>query len=90
MKKSDLEKLVTSITVMLEREYIFRDFDLGTDEEVNHVASSCFVTPPAKGEYFVTDKGIYEVLTVTHVFDSARRAGVIWVKKVSDDGLNKF
>lgn len=88
MTKQQIEDLISSIAVRLEREFIFRDFDKGEDNSKNHVASDCFVTPPSKGEFYATRSAIYEVLSVTHVFDSSRNAGVIWVKKIKElDGL---
>lgn len=84
MTKTEIENLISSIAVRLEREFIFRDYEKGNDNDKNYIASDCFVTPPAKGEYFATKTGIYEILNVTHVFDSSKNAGVIWVKKVRD------
>ncbi|MCT3814527.1 hypothetical protein CMT92_07365 [Elizabethkingia anophelis] len=74
-----LDDYMTSMAVRLEREYHFKDFD--TDEIV---AGGCFVTPPMKGEFYVAGKNIYEVMQVTHVHDSSRRAGTIYVNKVRE------
>lgn len=74
-----IDDYMTSMAVRLEREYRFKDFD--TDEDLG---GNCFVTPPSKGEFYVTHKGIYEVLQVTHVYDSSLRAGTIYLKKARD------
>lgn len=73
------DDLISSVAVRLEREYNFKDFKTGED-----LGGNCFVTPPSKGEFYVTHKGIYEVLQVTHVYDSSRRAGTIYLKKARD------
>ncbi|WP_454060141.1 hypothetical protein [Elizabethkingia ursingii] len=74
-----LDDLISSVAVRLEREYNFKDFDTGED-----VGGDCFVVPPSKGEFYVAHKGIYEVMQVTHVHDSSRRAGTIYLKKARD------
>lgn len=71
-----LDDYISSVAVRLEREYHFKDFKTGEE-----LGGNCFVTPPSKGEFYVTHKGIYEVLQVTHVYDSSRRAGTIHLKK---------
>ncbi|MCT4156082.1 hypothetical protein HZP35_14165 [Elizabethkingia anophelis] len=71
-----LDDYISSVAVRLEREYHFKDFD--TDEDLG---GDCFIVPPSKGEFYVTHKGIYEVLNVTHVYDSSKRAGTIYMKK---------
>ena len=84
MFKNFIEDLISSIAVRLEREYIFRDFEIGDDDSKNYVASDCFVTPPFKGDFYATRSGVYEVLSVTHMFESSRVPGVIWVKKIEN------
>lgn len=74
-----LDDYMTSMAVRLEREYNFKDFKTGED-----LGGNCFVTPPSKGEFYVTHKGIYEVMQVTHVHDSSRRAGTIYLKKARE------
>ncbi|BAP30104.1 uncharacterized protein CHSO_1067 [Chryseobacterium sp. StRB126] len=74
-----LESFKSSIVVKLESEFIFRDSDL---EET--IGSGCYVAPPAKGEYYITDKAIYEVMQVTHSYRSSIEAGTIQVRKVRD------
>ncbi|AZB01277.1 hypothetical protein EG359_17385 [Chryseobacterium joostei] len=66
----------SSIATRLEREFIFTDYD--TKE---FVATDCFITPPMKGEYYVTNRAIYEVLQVTHAASSLRTPGTIQVRK---------
>jgi hypothetical protein len=84
MTEKDREDIIASLAIRLEREFIFRDFDKGEDNSKNYITSDCFVTPPAKGEYYATSKAVYEVLTVTHVYNSSAAPGVIFVKKVRD------
>ncbi|MFP3835325.1 hypothetical protein [Chryseobacterium sp. SIMBA_028] len=74
-----LDDYKESIAVRLEREFIFSDLD--TKELI---ASDCFITPPMKGEFYATSKGIYEVLYVTHSYNSSREAGRIQVRKVRE------
>lgn len=74
-----LEDYKESIAVRLEREFIFSDLD--TKELI---ASDCFVTPPMKGEFYATSKGIYEVLFITHSYHSSREAGRIHVRKARE------
>lgn len=75
-----LDDYISSIAVRLEREFILTDFD--TKE---FVASDCFMTaPPAKGEFYITSKAIYEVLQVTHSYKPSTEAGTIQVRKVRE------
>lgn len=74
-----LNEYISSIASRLESEFIFRDSDTGED-----IGGSCYVTPPSKGEFYITDKAIYEVIQVTHSYKPMREAGRIQVKKVRD------
>lgn len=38
----------------------------------------------SRGEFYITNKAIYEVVQVTHSYRSSSEAGVIQVKKVRD------
>ncbi|WP_347219343.1 hypothetical protein [Chryseobacterium sp.] len=63
----------------IEREYMFREF--GTNE---FVSSDWFVNAPAKGEFYITNNAFYEILQITHSYNSKNEAGVIQVKKVRE------
>lgn len=76
---SILDDYKSSIAVRLEREYIFSNID--TKE---YIASDCFVSPPIKGEFYITGDAIYEVIQVTHSYKSMQEAGRIQVKKVRE------
>lgn len=76
----DLLEDYKEFTVLeLYREYIFID-----NETKEDVGGFNFIVPPAKGEFFVTHKGIYEILQVTHVCDPNRRPGTIHVRKARE------
>ena len=77
--KKITEELLSSIAVTLQREYIIKELENDT-----YVYSDCFITPPAKGEFYITNKAIYEVIQVTHSYRSSHEAGVIQVKKVRE------
>lgn len=44
------------------------------------LASTCYVMPPAKGEYIKIKKLLFEVVAVIHTFDRSSEAGKIFVK----------
>lgn len=77
--KDILDLFESSIAVRLESEFIFIDSDSGKD-----IGGSCYITPPSKGEFYITDKAIYEVMQVTHSYRPSKEAGSIQVKKVRD------
>ncbi|WP_142724562.1 hypothetical protein [Chryseobacterium sp. ON_d1] len=77
--KDILDLFESSIAVRLESEFIFMDSDSGKD-----IGGSCYITPPSKGEFYITDKAIYEVMQVTHSYRPSQEAGRIQVKKVRD------
>ncbi|WP_185269440.1 hypothetical protein [Chryseobacterium bernardetii] len=74
-----LDSYSSSIAVRLESEFIFRDFE--TSETIG---SNCYITPPCKGEFYITDNAIYEVMQVTHSYKQTQEAGTIQVKKVRE------
>ena len=74
-----LEDYKADIMRGIEREYMFRE--LGTNE---YISSDWFVNAPSKGEFYITNNAFYEVLQVTHSYNSKSEAGVIQVKKVRD------
>lgn len=44
------------------------------------LASTCYVTPPAKGEFIKIQNLLYEVVLVVHTFDRSAEAGKILVR----------
>lgn len=81
------EDFISSIAVRLEREYLYYEvFEDGRKPEC--IGSTCFVTPPAKGEYYLFHKKneiveTYEVINTAHSH-SADRAGYLYLKKVAN------
>ncbi|QIY92215.1 hypothetical protein [Chryseobacterium gallinarum] len=74
-----LDDYKSDLLQSLEREYIFREY-----ETVEYVSNGWFITPPSKGEFYITKDAIYEVLQVTHSYNSSKEAGTIQVKKVRE------
>ncbi len=81
------DDFVSSVAVRLEREYLYYEvFDDGRKPE--NIGGSCFVTPPAKGEYYFIHRkdnkvDTYLVVNVAHVHNSDR-AGYLYLKKVTE------
>jgi hypothetical protein len=73
-----LQDHVTDIGTRLECEFLFRD------TEGVFLASTCYVTPPRKGEFIELKQATYEIIKVIHVFNCSHEAGKIIVKKVND------
>lgn len=55
----------------------FHIVEVGSKKDL---ASTCYVTPPAKGEYIKIKKSLWEVVAVIHTFDRSKEAGKIMVK----------
>lgn len=81
------EDFISSIAVRLEKEYLYYEvFEDGRKPE--NFGGSCFVTPPAKGEYYLIYRkdqiiDTYIVVNVAHVHNSDR-AGYLYLKKVEE------
>lgn len=72
-----LDDLASTIDNRAVCEFTFTE--IGTQ---NFIASSCYVTPPAKGEYIKVNDSFYEVISVMHTFHRDTEPGSILVKKV--------
>jgi hypothetical protein len=55
----------------------FHIVETGTKKDL---ASTCYVTPPAKGEFIKIKNLLYEVVLVVHTFDRSHEAGKILVR----------
>lgn len=83
--KELFDDLVSSVAVRLEKEYLYYEvFDDGRPPQ--NFGGTCFVTPPAKGEYYIIhrrDKVIdnFIVVNVAHSHNSDY-AGYLYLKRV--------
>jgi len=72
-----LDDLASTVDNRAVAEFHFVD---NTSEKV--LASSCYVTPPAKGEFIRIKNSLFEILAVIHSFDRATEPGKIFINPV--------
>lgn len=66
-----LDDFASTIMVRLEREFTFED------AKGKFIAGSCYVSPPAVGEFITVGKMLYKVIRVTHCFESNASGTII-------------
>lgn len=85
--KEIADDFISSIAVRLEKEYLYYEvFEDSRKPEC--IGSTCFITPPAKGEFYLFHKKnelveTYIVVNVAHSH-SVDIAGYLYLKKVEN------
>lgn len=84
MKNKILEKIASILCSKLEKKYIFLDFEKNDPSDnfsysENYLTTDFLLSPPHKGEFFILNQIIWEVVSVTHSLDEI--PGYIFLKK---------
>lgn len=83
------EDLISDIAVRLEKEYLY--YEVLENGETQNIGSTCLITPPIKGEFYLFHRKnevveTYEVVNVAHSH-SHLQPSYLYLKKVSKINL---